>query len=205
MPEGIGYGPSATEREHGHFQKNRDIRVPQSVIDEIRKLGMAKSIKKAQDPTTSEEFREGVRRFYPGFAFRAEERAAPGGVESLDETVTEGPPQRPEEQSLKGVPLLEDMINRAQGTGASPAALERRVNPQGSPLQEPEPTVRNSIISGVQGLNEELEDVPDFYRELLSNLDLQEILKDLITFNPNEGRGQASPLNLDSLPKGILR
>lgn len=45
---------------------NTDVKVPESVIEEIRKLGMAASLKKAESGGASKEFIEGVRRFYPG-------------------------------------------------------------------------------------------------------------------------------------------
>lgn len=44
---------------------NKTIKVPESVIKEIRELGMSSAIKKAKSGKASSEFVEGVRRFYP--------------------------------------------------------------------------------------------------------------------------------------------
>lgn len=47
----------------GHY--NTDVKVPESVIEQIRQLGMEESIKAASSGNASPEFIEGVRRFYP--------------------------------------------------------------------------------------------------------------------------------------------
>lgn len=52
MPEGVGY------------KTNLGITVPQSVIDEIKQMGMERALQKAQEPGASDVFKEGVRRMY---------------------------------------------------------------------------------------------------------------------------------------------
>lgn len=89
--------------------QNNTIKVPQSVIDEIRKIGMAGAIKKAKSGSASREFVEGVRRFYP---------KAVAGVDELTakrETKGVGAKPNPGKQIKPAPPP------------PSPAAVSRRV------------------------------------------------------------------------------
>lgn len=56
----MAYDP---QNPKGHY--DTDTKVPESVIEEIRQLGMEQAIKQARSGEASPEFVEGVRRFYP--------------------------------------------------------------------------------------------------------------------------------------------
>lgn len=79
--------------------QNNTVKVPESVIAEIRKLGMAAAIKKAKGGGASKEFVEGVRRFYPaavkgedGIDSKTSNRATSGKGVKTESKAPESPP-----------------------------------------------------------------------------------------------------------------
>ena len=72
----MAYDPNSPK---GHY--NTSVKVPESVIEEIRQLGMEAALQKARSGEASPEFVEGVSRFYPN-QWRDEDK---------DQYLTQGP------------------------------------------------------------------------------------------------------------------
>lgn len=138
------YDPNAPK---SHY--NLDTPVPESVIQQIRDLGMAESIKFAQSGQASPEFIEGVRRFYPDTEGTPNAQTPVSSAGSVGNAPM-GQPANPE--SGGGDPAISAMIDQARispetppqglpsgpinGDPAMQGAMERRM---GQPVEEPNP------------------------------------------------------------------
>ncbi len=130
-------------------------KVSEATIKRIRELGMARSLKEAQG-NASEEFKEGVRRFYPNAKYGPKTEKAAGTADIKDST--------------KAKTVQEDepgwnwatMGNKKRGLGppimgakAIQSAASRRVSSKGKGIVEtaaikaPSPTAKSSSMRGV--------------------------------------------------------
>lgn len=99
-------------------------KVSEDVIKKIRAQGMAKSLKEANSPGASAEFKEGVRRFYPKAVYGPKTKAA---AESSPTPTSSSPPSpSPVAKSSSRVAshvksLSEGSINRRMAKSVSPS------------------------------------------------------------------------------------
>jgi hypothetical protein len=129
---------------------NRDIRVPESVIQEIRELGMEAALKKARSGTASQEFVEGVSRFYPN-QWRDEDKdqyleQGPLDEEALaDFQQSQGQTSAPSPQPQRQVhgPTAEEHMPIA---GLRDAA-QRRMSPEDLPVSDVPTDIRPNYVS----------------------------------------------------------
>lgn len=91
-----------------------DVRVPESVIDQLREYGMEESIRLAKSGQASPEFVEGARRFYP-MAFQ-------------DEAPT-GPPAEPDPLSGIDPGLAPDALQQPSGDSPFYASVDGEIDP----------------------------------------------------------------------------
>lgn len=124
---------------------NTDIKVPQSVINEIQQLGMEGALKKARSGQASPEFVEGVSRFYPN-DWRDEDK---------DQHLTQSPiPERVEAPDSQGGGPVSSPSSapsgRASSGGLSADAISRRMEPKVDGIGPPNPdnAIESSPIPG---------------------------------------------------------
>lgn len=97
--------PYDPNNPRGHY--DFDVRVPESVIDQIRELGMAQSVNLAKSGSAEPEFIEGVRRFYPfAFADEPDVSTAPAEVDPLSGVTPEESSRVRLEDRGRGDPAL---------------------------------------------------------------------------------------------------
>ncbi len=104
---------------------NRSIKVRQSTIDEIKKLGMAKAIEKANSGGDS-EFAEGARRFYGGNRVRS----GGGNAETQAKNAAQKAKQTGKAQpvaNMGGGPVQKQSAPTPAPSPVSQDAVERRL------------------------------------------------------------------------------
>lgn len=103
-------------------KQNNTVKVPQSVIDDIKKLGMAAAIKKAKSGNASREFVEGVRRFYPKAVEGVDELSAKRATKGIG---VDARKQGPKETVKKEEPPTSAVARRFAST-SSPSPSKKK-------------------------------------------------------------------------------
>lgn len=168
----------------GHYDTS--VKVPESVIEEIRQLGMEGAIRKASSGEASPEFIEGVRRFYPNqFQGEAQETQLPetpspaGGNNPVNSTPNgrsggsagvQGPTAASEKNGL-GTSALAPPNGQAppspEGMSPSQEALARRLT--GGPVGETSSSEMPVGAANALGQNSERQPLTPMLLELLKS------------------------------------
>ena len=122
--------------------QNSTIKVPQSVIDQIKELGMAAAIKKAKSGSASKEFVEGVRRFYP-----AAVKGASGIDAKTSRRSTSGAGVKTS-SSKKSAPSSNSSNSNRKGPQIASASVRRRLSDSGRRSSSSPTTVPGSSSQG---------------------------------------------------------
>lgn len=110
---------------------DRSIKVRQSTIDQIKKMGKAEALKRAK--TGGAEFAEGAKRFYGGNNLAAAGHAAANALKEKQQAVR-GPADRPSSSHSKPKPPVRRAapVRKPAPAPVAKSAIERRIAPSGS-------------------------------------------------------------------------
>ena len=122
----VGYDPTNPK---GHY--NTDLKVPQSVIDQIVEMGMAEALRAAQSPDASPEFVEGVNRFFPNQVAQ----------QAQDDIVVPSP----QEEGDPSVSAAEPPEGGGIAAQMSPSAIQRRFT---EGVEEKHPGMLEQLMGG---------------------------------------------------------